>query len=253
MKREIKFRVWDSISKEMHSWNIVKNHAFTGFQELEHYIIMQHIGIKDKNDGIFRPILFSTPMVKAILDGRKTQTRRIVKDKNLQENKNEYKEEEFLLATIKSKINKDDILWARETFAFAPLDLESKKHYPELSDYIYKATFNSTTIKWKPSIFMPKSACRIFLKVTNVRVERLQNISEQDAIAEGITEYAYGYWRNYESSFSGGRPKTGVDYRKPIESFRSLWQSINGKESWKGNPWVWVYDFELIERPLGFR
>lgn len=222
-----------------------------------------------KTTPVFRPILFSTPMVQAILDGRKTQTRREIKyKKNIKNPKigftaftekgsfsvrGVHENGQYGESFFKMPICKGDILWVRETFAFAPLDLESKKNWPELSDYIYKATtLNSTTLKWKPSIFMPKEACRIFLEVTNVRVERLQDISEEDAIVEGITEYAYGYWHNYESSFCGGRPKTSVDYKNPIESFKTLWQSINGKESWKANPWVWVYDFKKIERPLGF-
>ena len=76
--------------------------------------------------------------------------------------------------------------------------------------------------KWKPSIFMPKEACRIFLKVTDVRVERLQSISEADARAEGVDS---------------------------VDAFFALWQKINGTESLAANPWVWVYEFEVIPKP----
>jgi hypothetical protein len=108
---------------------------------------------------------------------------------------------------------------------------------------------------WKPSIFMPKIACRIFLEVTNVRVERLNDISESDAIAEGI--YAK------PGSVSGTRWYTkfisktearleGLFTESAKECFKSLWESINGKESWEANPWVWVYDFKRVEKPENF-
>ena len=84
--------------------------------------------------------------------------------------------------------------------------------------------------KWKPSIFMPREACRIFLKVTNVRVERLQDISDHDVIAEGIV-----------------MEKT--PFIEPCNAFASLWESINGIGSWALNPWVWVYEFKQIEKP----
>lgn len=89
----------------------------------------------------------------------------------------------------------------------------------------------------KPSIFMPREACRLFLKVTDVRAERLQDITEQDAIAEGISLHKYGY-RDYLDWDS--------HHTDPKESFRSLWISINGKDSWDQNPWVWVYQFEKL-------
>lgn len=123
---------------------------------------------------------------------------------------------------------------------------------------------------------MPKEAARIFLKVTNVRVERLQDISEDDAIAEGIDrfentlfnetrykDYTDGKRRDKEFnqypetakqigySHFGGNP--WPDWRDPISSFQTLWQSINAKKHpWDSNPWVWVYEFERIEKPENF-
>jgi len=193
-----------------------------------------------------KPILFSTPMVQAILDGRKTQTRRIVKDSMLQENENEFKEEEFLKATIKKPINKGDILWVRETWFPTRYDFKEllQSGITSLSKgniIKYKADNDYDPIKdcvgrsWKPSIFMPKEACRIFLEVVDVRVERLQDISESDAIAEGIN------------------PTSGVVSANHAKNcFQSLWQMINGTQSWHDNPWVWVYEFKQVEKPKNF-
>lgn len=164
-----------------------------------------------------KPILFSTPMVQAILKGQKTQTRRIVKQPEAVEL---LELGQFGDALDLSKHRKGDILWVRETF-------RPKSHGMPIGDpYEYRATAledgNPTDEPWKPSIFMPKEACRIFLKVTNVRVERLQSISEADAKAEGFDS---------------------------IDLFFALWQNINGTESLAANPWVWVYEFEVIPKP----
>lgn len=213
------------------------------------------------------PILFSTPMVKAILDGSKTQTRRIIKGKTdhfVQIKVGKYGTaipyvrgggaQFWAEPCINTKCQIGDIFWVRETWQHTKiLNLNAQD---ENYGFVYRADgqpwkdFEGWT--WKPSIFMPKEACRMFLEVVDVRVERLHDISEEDAISEGITEYAYGYWRNYTSSFCGGRPKTDEDFKNPIESFKSLWESINGKESLKSNPWVWVYDFEKTEKPKDF-
>jgi hypothetical protein len=105
-------------------------------------------------------------------------------------------------------------------------------------------------MKWKPSIFMPKKKCRIFLEITDVRVERLQDISEEDAIAEGIKktwindDIKQCRFKNYINDGKGSK--------SPIDSFNSLWVSINGKDSWKANPWVWVYEFKVVEKPKDF-
>lgn len=212
-----------------------------------------------------KPILFSSPMVQAILEGRKTQTRRIIPEKIIDDyyNYDEYcnmvmppditctrtYEKEFYLERCKYSIN--DILWVRETFCpvIDAYTFEDK-------GFKYRADKNTEDYNgcWKPSIFMPKEAARIFLKVKNIRVERLHDISESDAIAEGIQELLSSsmqlatqgrLFRDYSK-----KPELFMDGLKPIQSFKSLWQSING--NWHENPFVWVYEFELTEKPENF-
>lgn len=176
------------------------------------------------------PIIFSTPMVQAILEGRKTQTRRIVKGKAL----------EWLapgMFTPESVSDPDnylcpygqpgDLLWVRETFC---------ADYYDDGIYVYKSLWNSASSaivpqpKWKPSIHMPKSAARIWLRIAGVRIERLQDISEADAISEGIEIIEDGMCED------------------PITSFKLLWESIHGNESWDSNAWVYVITFEKVPK-----
>lgn len=203
-----------------------------------------------------KPILFSTQMVKAILEGRKTQTRRIIKptskkgcygvqverDKTTGEvtNVTGYDEHERTWDEngsqypVNNKYKIGDILWVRETWT-----------QNGIGYYRYKADFKEGEglftgkqipakyrNKWKPSIYMPREAARIFLNVTNVRVERLQDITEEDAIAEGVE--TLGLYPGYEISAIG--------------KFEGLWSNINGQESWNDNPFVWVYEIEKIEK-----
>lgn len=216
----------------------------------------------------FKPILFSTEMVQAILAGRKTQTRRVCKtspeanimgfyvkrrlwDSSIEENPNPIGHiAKFNWGEVKSKYTEGDIIWVRETFQ----KLESVKH--KEIDFLYKADveyhnyFNSDLVVWSPSIYMPKEAARIFLKVTNVRVERLQDISEEDAVAEGIFPDP-GNLNFNGSRFKQNQTETFIMFAR--ETFRSLWQSINAKKHpWESNPWVWVYEFERIEKPKNF-
>lgn len=218
-----------------------------------------------------KPILFSTPMVQAILDGSKTHTRRIQGLEKFNQNPNRYRYDgvanlehqpqyythyfETLdkhrnptekYTPIEAKVKPGDILWVRETFEFvpvnkAPLDQEC---YVQLMPK-YKADGSECFNKWKPSIFMPKVAARIFLEVINVRLERLLDISEADALAEGVIEIekgeAYKCYTDDAGSFTTARG-----------SFTSLWESINGLDSWKENPFVWVYEFKQTEKPKNF-
>lgn len=211
-----------------------------------------------------KPILFSTPMVDAILKGRKTQTRRIIKSRHesglfrIGQTKDGLITEETSLDwderpkndncnDIKPIANIDDILWVRETWRWSDY----------LEDFCYKANSENPDLsKWKPSIFMPKEAARIFLKVTNVRAERLQDITQDDAKAEGLNPLLMSrlqlasqgqLYQNYLDNnklFNDGLP--------PYWSFNSLWCKINGADSWDSNPWVWVYEFEKVERPANF-
>ena len=219
----------------------------------------------------FKPILFSTEMVQAILAGRKTQTRRIIKSrhdsgifqvcKNFDGKVTSIEsldwDERNCEKDILSKYQIDDILWVRETW---------QTSYNENSnewDPIYKTDGNfwiddDGPMKWKPSLFMPKKAARIFLKVTDVRCEKLQDIHREDCFREGI---AYK-----EEWIARSKMRTVFDYHRktfqpqsygrttPSHSFQTLWDSINAKKHpWESNPWVWVYEFERIEKPENFK
>lgn len=167
-----------------------------------------------------RPILFSTPMVQAILQGRKTQTRRVVKEP-FQGWMNKAQNPDWWVEIPEQCPygQPGDVLWVRESFS---------KIYE--NGFEYKAGFTDEPIKWKPSIHMPKAAARIWLRITDVRVERLLAISQYDAIAEGVPNY------------------TNDDGSKllPADSFLVLWHSIHGKGSVEANPWVWVLSFEVL-------
>ncbi len=210
----------------------------------------------------FIPILFSTPMVQAILEGRKIQTRRVIKQKDQPHLKYDNSCIDYSNGfgwVVKHQIEEDpdryeitqnfkcpygqvgDILWVRESFT----KLASAIIYK--ADQSYELYLEA---KWKPSIHMLKSACRIFLKIKSIRVERLQDISEEDAKAEGV-KYVIDPYIGY----------CGLDYihggynlmTTPYKGFRSLWKKINGEQSWDDNPWVWVIEFERIEKPENFK
>lgn len=206
----------------------------------------------------YKPILFSTEMVQAILEGRKTQTRRIIKPQPEQSNVilDGIKQNVFMLkdcATPKGWLQHKlhnfkigDILWVRETWQTTWN--ENKKNW----DTIYKADGgywidDDGIMKWKPSIYMPKKRARIFLEVTNVRVERLRDISEDDAIAEGIERVSIAPFVHRFKNYLCNNKFIG-----PKDSFKTLWMKINGIDSWKSNPWVWVYEFKTVEKPKDF-
>ena len=180
-----------------------------------------------------------------------------------------------------NKIQTGDVLWVRETFyakgfwdktGTTKAGLQSwtfkddtlwDKMMPECG-YRYQdsvpdevLTERSTKRGYykRPSIFMPKKACRTFLRVTNVRIEKLQDISQEDSKKEGIENICEGIWgwRNYfkKEPINLGK-HTSIQGVQPISSFCSLWGSINGVDSWNDNPYVWVYDFEKINKPQNF-
>ncbi len=140
-----------------------------------------------------------------------------------------------------------DLLWVRETWAQYPIELN-----PEPCDAWYKATSNGPPppFKWRPSIHMACWASRITLRITDVRVERLQDIegqhpSESDAIAEGVRAIHHGDGDYYYSAFRDvPHPKNWSD---PADAFREVWNSINGAGAWEANPWVWVIAFERVK------
>lgn len=184
-----------------------------------------------------RPILFSGPMVRAILDGRKTQTRRIVKP---QPTKLAGPNFDGLWSDAIDPVVRyfacpygqpGDRLWVRETFAYTDSSINDQP------GWVYRATdpdwSSMEGFRWKPPIFCTRSASRITLEITGVRVERLNDISEADAIAEGVT-----------ITDSIVRDDSVHASRAWVESYRQLWEQINGAGSWEVNPWVWVIEFK---------
>lgn len=172
-----------------------------------------------------RPILFSGEMVLAILDGRKTMTRRVVKPQP--EPDTDCPHHVGTGIERKARIcpygKPGDRLWVRETFC----------SFPDGNIFYRADNDERAPMKgWKPSIFMPRALSRITLEIKNVRVERLQDISENDAKAEGTDGERY--------------LGQGFDHCVYREAFRTLWESINGPGSWESNPWVWVVEFKQI-------
>jgi hypothetical protein len=200
-----------------------------------------------------RPILFSAPMVRAILDGSKTQTRRIVKP-------------QFASDAVPAEMCAEtaegwqtighsgmwwcdaagcaddaircpygipgDRLWVRETFAeFIDYDLIDGRSVELGRDFVYRADGEDQKrhTAWRPSIHMPRAASRIDLEITGVRVERLQDISEADAVAEGVEPFI---------NSDGDMIETATTM------YERLWEQINGAGSWEANPWVWVVEFK---------
>lgn len=206
------------------------------------------------------PILFNADMVRAVLDGRKTVTRRVIKlpkyikaqDDGLYTlfadgtcYENQHMEE--LVDYLKPPYRTDDVLYVRETWAPIYPDKESNevcgyiykedsleeydKRYPDGEDYQWGG-------KWHPSIHMPKEAARIWLKVKDIRVERLQEITAEDALSEGAERYIH---------LDGSLDESGIR-----TSFIGIWNSTIKKSDldhygWDANPWVWVIEFERIE------
>ena len=195
-----------------------------------------------------RPILFSGPMVRAILDGRKTMTRRIVKPQPHAG----VRQSPFVPSGLEDGHGKElrcpcgqpgDRLWVRETWA-AP---HAYDHLPprmisQEARIHYTATEERGGLLWRSSIHMPRWVSRITLEITAVRVERLQDISEADALAEGI-------YKPLGSQFWHTNPSANIlPGETPQWAYRNLWETINGPGSWDANPWVWVIEFKRIER-----
>lgn len=197
-----------------------------------------------------RPILFSAPMIRALLAGRKAQTRRIVK---MQTPKRRSLHDFSVGGVCVGRCpygQPSDLLWVRETWC-QPTSLDPgptfyRADYPACVPKQFENVPPADQLVWKPSIHMERSASRITLRLTDVRVERLNDISEQDAIAEGLENSFIpghgrikGSWKVYTDERLGSLTAVG--------SYRSLWESINGKGSWDANPVVWALTFEVIQ------
>ncbi|EMO8771696.1 hypothetical protein WDQ77_001088 [Klebsiella variicola] len=231
-----------------------------------------------------RGMIFNAEMVRAILDGRKTQTRREVKLKldiarlattydwatslaanhyqGLTEEQIQQKAESLcgvihpvilgngqMVSIICPHGKPGDRIWVRETFC--PVD-DTQYGGGKWVDYRATPKFEAShpagwdcapndaeALKWRPSIHMPRWASRILLEITDVRVEQLSAISQEDAQAEGME--LTGWRPTYSDPDSGGEVMT------PYDNFAELWSSIYGEESWNANPWVWVIEFKRIE------
>lgn len=224
-----------------------------------------------------RPILFSVPMVRALLSGAKTQTRRLVKHPNVVDVDAwadaggglwEMGVHEAGSTAGMGKLRcpygaPGDRLWVRETWTeVVPLSggrLQPGDHPASRSDgsptqIWYRADGEISPVdrlfddgpRWKPSIYMPRWASRIELEVTAARVERLQAISEADVKAEGIREGHH----DVPAAMGGGVKTWGLGgdewWTDPVAAYRSLWVDINGAGSWALNPWVWVVEFKRV-------
>lgn len=194
-----------------------------------------------------KPILFNTEMVRAIMDGRKTCTRRVIKLQWEECPACKYVHNEYIYDKMaenvycarcgyplepkrRSPYQPEDILYVRETWGH-PISLNSDKQYVFRADKIAESGFKNDSHIWHPSIHMPKEAARIWLKVTDVRVERLQDMTDDDAEAEGC-----------------------FDYTSTALGFPDVWDSTIKKSDldrygWDANPWVWVIEFERCEKP----
>lgn len=227
-----------------------------------------------------RPMLFSGAMVRAILDGTKTQTRRVVKPKYLLKHGDivEWREQNNIwfglngyttAAICKCPYGKPvDFLWVRETFCLentydyhgdhvVPSDgrpiIKHEDHgdgaywliphyratEPEPNIVPYRCDADDDRTRWTPSIFMPRWASRITLDITDVRIERLQDISEEDCIAEGINNIM-------AADAVGKDPVSHILLPAAVHGYAYLWECINGPGSWDANPWVWVIEFERV-------
>ena len=189
-----------------------------------------------------KPILFNTDMVRAILTGQKTQTRRLIKPQPINPRWNNIGWlgwDDGHGHRMKSPCEDGDVLWVRETW------------YKDVSRYLYRANYgenehfyqsgNEIAMHWHPSIHMPKQAARIFLRVKEVRVEFLQDIKADGISAEGITSIA----------------ATCGDMEIALVEWKNLWNSTIKKADlpkygWDANPVVWVIEFERCEKPEGW-
>nr|DAS30537.1 MAG TPA: ASCH domain protein [Caudoviricetes sp.] len=221
-----------------------------------------------------KAILFDTEMVRAILEGRKSCTRRIVKpqqligmlpdkckngapEKFLKEKKLMFKpycdmtDIELINTAYKAPYQPGDILYVRETWKKAP------------NGYYYYEDWQRNDIadvtKWKPSVRMPKEAARIWLKVTNVRVERLQEMNPVDVIKEGAYPDCWDCLNTYGESGSQccyGTEEQCSQCDEVMMEWENLWNSTIKKSDldsygWNASPWVWVIEFEMCEKPEG--
>ena len=222
------------------------------------------------------PILFSSEMVRAILDGRKTQTRRIIKMPEGIAEKYEYRGDDggnellpkesghywingYAMWRPNLKYQVGDRLWVRETFRYVRVglgcggsavgveyktgDIKFNKRANKYTKQARNKEKRGHHAKWRPSIHMPRWAARIFLEITNIRVERVQDISLKEVISEGIKDTNKCVY-NDDNVFK-------CNHHDTLDKFKNLWDSLNAKRGygWDKNPWCWVIEFKRKEKP----
>lgn len=225
------------------------------------------------------PILFTRLMVRALIDGRKTQTRRIMK----YQTEGRIGGPELFNPVV---INRDgeeepgteifgvygedwglkfpygrpgERLWVRETWAtHTALDVLRPKRLPHAAFIYYRADNGTEPRKWRPSIFIPRWASRLTLEITNIRVERVKDITETDAEAEGTQVWAQSElvghsqreecWCTISKQIARQRNEPIPGVASTVAAYAMLWDSINAKKghAWESNPWVWVVEFKKV-------
>ena len=204
-------------------------------------------------------VIFNSVMVQADLDGRKSMTRRIRGLERINQYPDQWlcdgkMNENGLFTFASDQLGKEidvkcpygrpgDLIWVKETY-FPAVKFRMFPQFSESPDFLYKADGSFIGCQnWNPSIFMPKSAARIWLQIVSIRTERLQDISEEDAIAEGleiIEEGCNDKWYRIEED--------SIHFRKAWYAFKHLWIRINDNESWHANPWVWRIEFRVLSK-----
>ncbi len=213
-----------------------------------------------------RPILFSGPMVRALLTGTKTQTRRIVKPQPefsaesiavLQGNRpgislsqivNDAWQAGFVDVACPYGVP-DDRLWVRETWGIES-PYENETGAPMIPCYRADGEDQKPWDgRWRPSIHMHRADSRLTLEITDVRVQRLQEISEEDAEAEGIerNRWADGTWHPFDGWVDPTTDPDDFPAQSAQEAYANLWDSIHGDGSWAANPWVWAVSFKRVD------
>ena len=224
-----------------------------------------------------RPILFSAPMVRAILEGRKTVTRRIVKPVRGYEDCSTCRPDKaaashsvwwhgrFENVGVMQDCpygKRGDRLWVRETWYcnhfevqkgpyLQPADMVDLDQAREDGDLVYAADgltpYEQEQPTWKPSIHTPRWVSRILLEITDVRVERLQDISDEQAQAEGIIPHVRGGWHWHSHNPQDMDDWHQFGFKTPVWAFHDLWVGINGADNWDANPWAWVVEFKRVK------
>ncbi|WP_333620411.1 hypothetical protein [Pantoea septica] len=215
-----------------------------------------------------RPILLNGDMVRAVLNGSKTQTRRIIDWRRTRPTEIAERDDGSKWPWSEDCENGGDYwhdcpfgevgdrLWVRETFrvhsratdvATLVYKASERQSWTEQTHRVPVSVCNKPAVieKWTPSIHMPRWASRITLEITGVRVERLQDISQADAVAEGIKSGRCGNETSWRDAFYV--PGDNQPYFNAETAYGDLWSSIYGEESWQANPWVWVIEFKRVE------